>query len=409
MSAKKLVVFGYGARGRIYAAFAQKYPEKFKLTAIIENDPSRVQQATQSFQNVPIYTDYQAFLNDNIPADIVAIATQDNQHKEHAISMMNAGYDLLLEKPIANQKEDCEEIYAVSKKLNRNVIVCHVLRYSPFYSTLKRIIEGQKIGEVVSIHTSENVGYYHYAHSYIRGPWRNSKLSSPMILAKCCHDMDIIRYLMGEKCVAVSSFGSLLYFNSDNAPKGCGAYCSQCNYADCLFRAQKLYLMEKGRWCASYFSPIDASDEEVLEKLKLSQYDKCVFRNDNNVVDHQVTIMQFVSGKTACHTMTGFSKEIYRDIKIYATKAEIVGVMEDNRIEVRYFDGATETVNVDVSAADIGGHNGSDYFMMCSVYDALNGKKAEGITYLDASVESHRMCFAAEESRLHGGNAVAIN
>ena len=408
MNTKKLVVFGYGARGRIYSAFAQKYPEKFELVAIIENDPERVKQAKVIFENVPVYTDYRIFLADKVEADIVAIATQDDQHREHAIEMMGAGYDLLLEKPIANKKEDCEAIYKVSKQLGKKVIVCHVLRYSPFYSTLKRIIDDGKIGKVMSIHASENVGYYHYVHSYNRGPWRNKEQSSPMILAKCCHDMDILRYLVGEECIAVSSFGNLLYFNEENAPDGCSKYCSECKYEDCIYKAQKLYLDEKSRWCASYFAPIDASDEEILHLLKHSQYDKCVFKNDNNVVDHQVTVMQFKNGATACHTMSAFSKEIYRDIKILATRAEVVGVMEDNKIEIRHFGGKVETVDVDVSSADVGGHNGSDYFMMCSLYNELNGEPAEGITYLEASVESHLMCFAAEESRLNGSAAVKI-
>ena len=184
MRVQKLVVFGFGARGQIYAAFAQKYPEKFELVAVIENNPARIELAKTTFNNaVPVYSNYKDFLKDDISADLVAVATQDEDHKEHSIAMMAAGYDLLLEKPIANNREDCLAIYKASQQYNRKVVVCHVLRYSPFYSKIKEIIDSGEIGEVISIHASESVGYFHQAHSFVRGPWRNKAQSSPMILA----------------------------------------------------------------------------------------------------------------------------------------------------------------------------------------------------------------------------------
>jgi predicted dehydrogenase len=277
------------------------------------------------------------------------------------------------------------------------------LRYTPFYSTVKRYIDSGKLGEVITIHASENVGYYHQAHSFIRGPWRNKAQSSPMILAKCCHDMDIIRYLMGEECLSVNSYGGLYYFNKDHAPKGATQYCSDCPHTDCIYKAQTIYLSKLGRPFSAYFTTKEKTDENVLTDLKGSQYDKCVFLNDNDVVDHEVTIMQFANGKTACHTMTAFSREIYRDLKIHGTKAELVGVIDDNALEIRYLGGEVEKVAIDISEANVGGHMGGDYFMMNSLYNALNGQPAEGITYLDVSIDSHLMSFAAEESRVHGG------
>ena len=400
---KKIVVFGLGARGRIYAAFAARYPEKFKLVAIIENNPDRINAATADYPDVPVFSDYRDFLRERIEADIVAVATQDNDHREHAVAMMEAGYDLLLEKPIANNPSDCMAIYEASKKYDKRVVVCHVLRYTPFYSTVKRIIDSGKLGEVITIHASENVGYYHQAHSFIRGPWRNKAESSPMILAKCCHDMDILRYLMGEECLSVSSFGDLYYFNEAHAPEGATQYCSDCPNEDCVYKAQTIYLSEAGRSFASYYTTKEKTDENVIADLRHSPYDRCVFKCDNDVVDHQVTIMQFAKGKTACHTMTAFSKNIYRDLKIHGTRAELVGVVEDNSIEIRYFSGAVEKISVDISAADVGGHMGGDYFMMSSLHKALCGEAAEGITYLDVSIDSHLMSFGAEESRLAGG------
>ena len=408
METKKLVVFGCGARGCIYANYADKYPEQFELVAIIENDEKRVEKYSKLYPNAKMFTNYKDFLAEKIPADVVAIATQDEDHREHAIEMMKAGYDLLLEKPIANNVSDCMAIYEASKKYSRKVIVCHVLRYTPFYSTVKRIIDDGKLGEVVTIHASENVGYYHQAHSFIRGPWRNKEQSSPMILAKCCHDMDIIRYLMGENCLSVNSYGDLYYFKEENAPKDSEKYCSKCSVKDCVFKAQTIYTSDVGRSFSAYFNPKDFTDEEILKALEGSQYDRCVFRCDNDVVDHQVTIMNFEKGKTACHTLTAFSKDIYRDLKIHGTKAELVGVIENNYVEIRYFSGEVEKITIDVSSANVGGHMGGDFYMMSNLYKDLNGQKAEGITYLDVSIESHLMSFSAEESRLNNGSTQKI-
>ena len=408
MDTKKLVVFGLGARGNIYATFAKTYPEKFNLVAIIENDEKRLEYAKTAYPGVRLFKDYKDFLPEKIGADIVAVATQDEDHKEHAIAMMQAGYDLLLEKPIANNKEDCLAIYEASKRYDKKVVICHVLRYTPFYSTVKRYIDSGKLGDVITIHASESVGYYHQAHSFVRGPWRNKAQSSPMILAKCCHDMDILRYLMGEECLSVNSYGDLFYFNQEHAPKGAAAYCSDCLHKDCIYKAQTIYTSERGRGFSAYFTTREKTDENILADLAKTQYDRCVFGCDNDVVDHQVTIMQFANGKTACHTMSAFSKEIYRDLKIYGTKAELVGVIENNAFEVRYFGGQVEHITVDISSANVGGHMGGDYCMMNSLYKALNGEEAEGITYLDVSIERHLMSFAAEESRINGGKTCRL-
>lgn len=398
---KDLVVFGYGQRGSIYASYAREFPEQFYLKAIIENDPKRIQKARVDCSEVPIYTDYHAFLNEHIKADLVAIATQDRQHREHAIAMLNAGYNLLLEKPISVNREDCLAIYEASIRNQRKVIVCYVLRYSPFYSTIKRIIESGALGEIITIHASENVGYFHQAHSFVRGPWRNKEQSGPMILSKCCHDMDILRWLMNEKCISVDSSGGLYYFKKENAPQGSTKYCSDCPLTDCPYKAQRLYTDPDPNVAQfnKYFCTRERTEKNVLEDLKHSQYDRCVFACDNNVVDHQVTIVQFENGKTACHTMTAFSQEIYRDIKIYGTKAELYGHMERNLIEIRPFGKATQIVHPEMPQASVGGHCGGDYCMMQNIYKDLCGEVAEGIAGLDVSIDSHLMAFAAEEAR----------
>ncbi len=405
---KKIVILGLGARGKIYARFAAAYPDKFDVAAIIENAERNIAYAKEHYPKVPLYVDYRDFLNDNIPADIVAVCTQDDQHKEHSLAFMKAGYDLLLEKPIANTEEDCLEIYKASKTYGRKVIVCHVLRYTPFYSAVKKVVESGRLGDIITISASENVGYFHQAHSFVRGPWRNKEQSSPMILAKCCHDMDILRWIIGEKCLAVSSIGELSFFNKAHAPEGSSAYCSDCKLKDCIYNAQKLYLTDFSREFAAYFNSEEPTDENILKNLCHSQYDRCVFKCDNDVVDHEVTILQFDKGITACHSMTAFSKKIYRDLKIHGTKAELTGSIEGGSFEIREFGGETEVVDIDTSAANVGGHMGGDYYMMNSLYKELNGEKADGITYLDVSVDSHLMAFAAEKSRLCGGQPVKI-
>ena len=225
-----------------------------------------------------------------------------------------------------------------------------------------------------------------------------------MILAKCCHDMDIIRYLIGEKCISINSYGSRNFFREENAPKEATQYCSECPLASsCTWNAQKLYTTDDYRWTSEYFLDGEKTDENILKALKGSQYDKCVFKNDNDVVDHQSTVMLFENGKTAVHTMTGFTQQVYRDLKIFGTKAELYGHMEDCYIEIRPFGGKVKKIHVDITGATIGGHSGSDFYMMEQLYNELNGVKGKGITYLDVSIESHLMSFAAEESRLNGG------
>ena len=400
MEVKSIVVLGYGQRGQIYANYAFNHPDEFKVVAVVEVDEEK-RGVAESKHGCPVFSDYKEFLKQGIQADVVAIATQDVDHKEHAIACMEHGYDLLLEKPIANKLEDCIAIYEASVRLNRKVIVCHVLRYTPFYQKVKEVIESGALGDIITVNMSENVGFYHQAHSFVRGPWRNSEEACPMIVAKCCHDLDILRWLVGEPCKEISSFGNLTFFKEENAPAGSTKYCSDCNVTSCAYRAKKLY--QDYQWMRGYFCCDIYNDEVANKALIHSQYDRCVFRCDNDVVDHQVSIFRFNKDITAMHTMTAFSKEIYRDIKVHGTKAELYGVMEKNLLELRVFGG--ETITYDFSGKDLSGnHGGGDNGLMHNLYLERNGIVVGGMTYLDVSVDSHRMAFGAEESRKLGKN-----
>ena len=404
MKTIKLAVVGYGQRGSIYADYSLSHPDEFTVTAITDTNPDR-QKLAASRHTCPIFSDCREFLAAGIDADIVAIATQDKDHKKYAMACMEAGYDILLEKPIATSPLECEAIYEASVKYGRKVIVCHVLRYTPFYSKLKEVVDSGVLGDIVTMNTTECVGYYHQAHSFVRGPWRNSAESSPMILAKCCHDMDMIRYIVGKKCLTASSFGGLTHFTEKNAPQGSADYCSDCKCADCVYKAQTIYENE-GKFRGYYTTDI-SDDGDWREKLVHSPYDRCVYKCDNDVVDHQVCIFEFEDGITVSHTMNAFSKTIYRDIKIHGTKAELVGNMEALYLELRPFGG--EVVRYDFSGANTSGnHGGGDISMMHSLYLERNGKPAPGITYIDVSIDSHRMSFGAEKSRLAGGMPIKI-
>lgn len=400
----KIAILGFGQRGKIYGQYALTYPQEFEVVAIADNSEERRKLAAEKF-SCPIYADYQSMLAAKPQADIIVIATDDNVHEEHAIACLKAGYDLLLEKPISNQLSSCQKIEAAAKAHQRKVVVCHVLRYTPFYRTVKNIIDEGKLGKIVTVEASENVGYYHQAHSFVRGPWRNKAESSPMILAKCCHDMDILRWLIDKECLSVASFGGLSVFKKECAPQGATAYCSDCPVQDCVYKAQKVYAEYK--WMTGYFNAVEDSEEIMLQKLRGTQYDRCVYACDNDVVDHQVTIMQFADGITATHSMTAFSKEIYRDLKIHGTKAELYGVMENGELEIRTFGGETEKVTIHSDFA-VGGHGGGDSGMMHELYLAYNNQPTKGISYLDVSTESHYMSFSAEESRIQGGKVMSI-
>lgn len=402
---KDIVILGYGLRGSIYGEYAKFRPNEFRVVAVVDVAEEK-RNLAQSRYGCPVFSDYKQFLAAKISADIVAVATQDDDHAEHAVACMEAGYDLLLEKPIANTAKDCKMIRDTAARLGRKVIVCHVLRYTPFYRTIKRLLDKGTAGEVVTIEASENVGFYHQAHSFVRGPWRNSLESSPMILAKCCHDMDILRWLIGKKCEKVSSMGGLTYFKESCAPEGSAAYCSRCGVKNCVYRAQDLYL--KYRWMAGYFHVGEQTDEAILNALKGSAYDRCVYRCDNDVVDHQVTLLGFAGGVTVTHSMTAFSKEIYRDIKIHGTQAEIYGVMENNFIEVRPYDGKKYKIDTSAETSEYGGHGGGDAGLMHELYLTLNGEPTDGISFIDVSAESHLMSFAAEKSRVAGGVPVEV-
>lgn len=415
----KVAIAGAGSRGKDnYAPCALRYPKDMEIVAVADPRKENVEEIACLY-GVPrehCFASVEELLEQPKLADILFVCTPDAKHADHAVRAMEQGYDLLLEKPVATTEEDCRRVAQAAKRYGRQVIVCHVLRYTPFYQYIKKVIDSGRLGKLATVHAFENVGYYHYAHSFVRGNWRNSQTASPMILAKSCHDMDLLLWLTGRRCERLTSFGSLMEFREENAPEGSSHYCmdGQCKRkAECPYDAEKIYLdpVRAGDtgWPANVFvnSP---TPERVERALADGPYGRCVYHCDNNVVDHQVVNMELEGGVTAGFTMCAYSGPIYRQIRVMGTHGELEGDMDSNRIRVWEFGKEPEFVDIASLAEDLSGHGGGDFLMVHDVLKLLQGEaeKLFTITSIDRSLESHRAAFAAEYSRLHGGAVVEM-
>ena len=345
-----------------------------------------------------LFSDEKEFFAKGRIADILLICTMDRAHYQQTVKALELGYGVLLEKPMSPSEEECKGILAAAEKYGGKIAVCHVLRYTPFYSEIKKRIEQGEIGQIVTISQTENVGYWHQAHSFVRGNFRNSEESSPMILQKCCHDLDIIRWLMDKPCQSVSSFGSLTYYTKENAPKGAAERCLDCK-ADCIYNAPKWYKSEAGK---NWFVGKRLGMNDIDEAMRVLPHGRCVFQCDNDVVDHQVVNMLFEGGATAQLTMTAFSERNYRYIHIHGTAGEIVGDMESGYFDLIQFGKGTQRIDITRLGIDLSGHGGGDIRLISDFLDYFKGK-GEVRTSAAVSLESHLMAFTAEKSRKNGG------
>jgi predicted dehydrogenase len=343
-------------------------------------------------------------------AGALVIATQDKDHYGHVMQAIRMGYDILLEKPLSPNPEECEDMLQAAKEKGIKAVVCHVLRYSGFYDAVKKEIGKGTIGNVVSINDTENVGYWHFSHSYVRGNWRNEGLSGPSLLAKCCHDLDMIYYLSGKACKNVFSVGSLQFFQKDNAPAGAPPYCLQGCPAkkSCPYHVRKIYygftrhtipLLYRNKTLIT--GKRGAKRKELIQTLKTSPYGRCVFQCDNDVMENQTVALSLADGVKATLTMTAFSKWCFRRIHISGTKGEIIGCDKDGKFKVNVFGGASKTVKI--KGGSIFSHLGGDANLIKDFIAYLeSGQKTSRLSLLEATLESHRMAFAAERSRKTG-------
>lgn len=417
-----VAIAGLGSRGKDnYAPTAKLFPDKMEIVAIADIDPAKVQEVAKDYNisNDACYSSAEEMLEQEKLADVMFIATMDRQHVRHAIPALRKGYDLLLEKPISPDLDECREIVKVAQECNRKVVVCHVLRYTPYYTKLKEVIDSGVIGDVVSVMALENVGYWHQAHSFVRGNWRNSDETSPMILQKCCHDMDLYLWLTGKTCKSVTSFGDTYLFKAEKAPEGSAKRCMDgCKVKEnCPFDAEKIYITDektgvangKTDWPCNVLA-LHPTVETISEAIKTGPYGRCVYACDNNVVDHQVVNMGMTDGSTISFTMCAFSSGS-RYAKFMGTKGDIIADMQYNTIDIGRFGEAREVIDVSKLATDFSGHAGGDNRMVEEFMDWIisDGEAPKSITSVDHSMESHYIALAAEKSRVEGGACIALD
>ena len=406
MKPVKFLIVGFGNRGEAYARYSLYYPYNMKIKAVIDPSPQRLKVCTNNYTGVSVFSDMQDFRNSTVSVDAAIITAPDQTHYPLARQFIEYGIPLLLEKPIAGTEEECRNLAAFTRERGTFAGVCHVLRYTPFFRGIKEIIDRGVLGEIVTMEHIEAVSFWHQAHSFVRGNWNNAERSSPMILSKSCHDMDILRWFAGKKCSRISSFGSLTHFRRANAPSGSTGRCTDgCSVEnDCPYSALKIYLDPAVTgWPVSVITS-DLSTEGRLKALQEGPYGRCVYRCGNNVVDHQVAALEFEGGITSSFTMTAFTaSETDRRIRIMGTRGELVA--ENDSIEVRTFvDNQKQVYDVEPRGINcLSKHGGGDFGILEDFIRALRTQDWSNFpSTLEASLESHLMAFAAEKSRLTG-------
>ena len=400
--ALKAIVLGAGYRGRAYAEFAAAHPDKLEIVGVA--DPVQAQTIA-----APRYwSDWRECLAERPEADIVMITMPDDLHHEPAMMALDAGYHLLLEKPISPTEPECREVISKAKEKGLLVIVGHVLRYTRYFAHIKAIIDSGEIGEVVSITHQESAGFWKIAHAYVRGIFANSEKASPIILAKCSHDFDLFTWWLGKRCLRVSSFGSISLFRRENAPAGSTERCCDCPEdvrKHCIWDAHKMYLdFDELRYLFA-----DSSYAAMRKLIRESPYGRCVYRCDNDVPDHQTVIMEFEGGATVTHTMTGFTGRNVRTTRISGTRGEIIG--DGDILDVRRFDGGELETGVPPAYCikNNSRHGGGDFNLVAEMLRILCRNDPEEIARVtEEALQSHIMAFAAERSRLAGGQVVEI-
>ncbi|MCQ2792408.1 MAG: Gfo/Idh/MocA family oxidoreductase [Bacilli bacterium] len=418
---KKLTVaiLGAGSRGIDAYGTLMSQSNKYQVVAVCDYRDVRLKLAKEQLKikDSLLFKDENKFFKKKL-ADLCVIATQDQDHVRHAIKALSLGYDVLLEKPITPSKKECLRLLDAQKKYKKKVIVCHVLRYAPPYLEVAKLIDKGTIGQLIDIDALEQVVYWHQAHSFVRGNWHSSKETSPMILAKCCHDMDLLQFYAKSRCKCLSSMGALDFFNKKHQPKGASNRCQTCKYIDsCAYSAKNIYLKlwkergsPKNAWpfnvtCTTY--PLN--ERNIKKAYENNDYGKCVFTCQNDVVDHQQTIMTFENGITANLCMTAFTGKSGRIYKFHGTYGEIDLDEEKREILIKRF-GEKEIRKTfdEIMKKDAFSHGGGDVGLVKALYDIIVDKN-NAATTLASSIESHLMAFAAETSRLENGKLIYLH
>ncbi|MYS80365.1 Gfo/Idh/MocA family oxidoreductase [Streptomyces sp. SID5474] len=403
-----IVIVGAGSRGYAYADLAAKRPETARVVAVAE-PRAQVRDALATKHRITEanrLAHWRDLLDRPRLADVAVIALLDADHLAAAAGLADLGYQLLLEKPMATTEADCEAIAEAARRNGTALALTHVMRYTPYTLKLKQLLAAGAIGDLVSLQHLEPIGYYHFAHSFVRGNWRREDESSSLLLAKSCHDIDWITDVVGRRVARVGSFGSLTHFRPEAAPEGATDRCVTCPLQDsCAYSATTIYregLRHGGT--KRYFTQIMTADklteEAVTAALTHGPYGRCVYHSDNDVLDHQVVNLEFDGGATASFTLTAFTPLENRHTKIFGTRGQLTG--DGRYIDVYDFRTETRTIHdtsLDGSSA-AEGHAGGDEALFNAFVDALHGGRPELIVSgIEASLAGHRVVFAAERAR----------
>ena len=408
MKPLQLAILGCGARGRTYARIAASFGDRYQLTAaadLVAGRAAAVAGMVPAGATCRTFRSAEELLAAGRLADVLIIATQDADHFGHADAALRAGYDLLLEKPAAESLARCEELDGLARSLGRRIALGFVLRYTPFYMAVKALVDGGRLGRIITLRASEGVEPFHQAHSYVRGHWARTADSTPMIVAKCCHDTDLLCWLAGGEPQAVGSFGRLAWFRAENAPTGAPRLCTDfCPAAvDCPYDVHR-YLGDKRNWLGMVMDDAaTAHASRILDFLKSSPWGRCVYHCDNDAVDHQVLAVEMSNGVTATLTMTAFDQG--RTLEIHGTRASLRGgapFHEAGAPELwlrDHLSGTLETIPIATpDAAGYAGHGGGDFGLINALDSLFRGPGAlpPGLDGL----AGHRLAFRAEEERL---------
>lgn len=426
------IIVGAGHRAFVYSKLAKTDPDKLKIVGVADPNPVRRQKAMEEFGfgEDMCFESADELAEKGKLADAIINGTMDEQHLVTSVPLLNAGYDMLLEKPFAVNEKEMRELVACAKKNNSKVMICHVLRYTPFYYGIKEIVNSGEIGDIINIQTTEHVSYHHLSTSYVRGKWANSKkCHTSMLLAKCCHDLDIMMWMMSEtKPKKISSFGGKFQFKPENAPAGAGTICMKdCPLVDtCVYSTKRLYIDHPERWAFYVWDALEGIKNPTIEdKINLmksdSPYARCIYKCDNDVVDHQSVMVEFESGATGTHNMVGGSSEPRRDIHIIGTKGEIFGNFEDSKFTVLKINPSPDAHNeeCDVEEHDLrvtgdmvgayGGHGGGDERLAADFVKFIRGEEHSlACTSIFDSVAGHLSVYLADQSRENGGEPQTV-
>ncbi|MFN5164073.1 MAG: Gfo/Idh/MocA family protein [Pseudomonadota bacterium] len=395
-----VLIIGAGHRGTVYANFAARHPAEMRVVAVADPNAHRRQRFARLHQiaSENCFDGWESALEHERLADAVIIATPDTLRSGPCLRALDLGYDALLERPVAPTEEECRAILAKAQATGRIVGVCHVLRYTPYFRELKAILDQGLIGEVISVQHLEPIEHVHMSHSYVRGHWRNSATTTPIILAKSCHDTDIIRWLVGAQADNVHCFGNLKWFTNANAPTGSTERCTDgCSVEhDCPYSALQIYLRDRKRLYV-FDLPEDSAqwDAVILQALKTTDYGRCVYRMDNDQPDHLTVNILFRNGVTAAFSMEAFVSYEGRRTRVMGSLGDVTGDMES--FTVTSFKTGKRTVWSMKSDA----HGGGDHPMVRDWVQAVGQQRPELLSSsIEVSIESHLMAFAAERSRL---------